>query len=204
MRRLSPRPSSSRSTPRKPASRSKTTPFKELQGVPSRCSRRPCREHLRHARGDSTAVSRQGVFPNPEHLPTGSCERARHQPIPRPVRDELPSPEGRMSDGSGVVSGTPMPEAAIDKHRDPPGRKHKIGSPQHRPIPPPPADPVRAKDRDHPQLGRAIPPRTNPRHDLGTFGLGEDVSHGSLSPSRRRNHFHQSPNSLRAESRHRL
>ena len=68
-----------------------------------------------------------------------------------------------------------MPEAAIDKHHDPPGRKHKIGPPQHGPISPPPADPMRAKDRDHPQLGRMIPPRTNPRHDLGMFDFGEEV-----------------------------
>lgn len=118
--------------------------------------------------------------------------RARHEPIPRPVRRELPPPECRIAFRLCRVPRAAVPETPIDKHRQPQLGKNKIGADFEIPhsafripnlnVPSPTADSPRPEHAHQGQFRALVATRSDARHDRRTFGFGEDVGH-RLTPA---------------------
>ena len=68
-----------------------------------------------------------------------------------------------------------VPEAAVDEHREPSGRKHKIRPARQRPLPPPARESVRTEQRRPSPFRRPVPAPTDPRHHFRALRLGPDV-----------------------------
>lgn len=68
----------------------------------------------------------QFVFPNPGDFPTQFSQRIIYAAIPRLVAGNLLSPERGIGLRLCPVFRTPVPEAAVDKHRPFHRRKNKV------------------------------------------------------------------------------
>jgi len=68
------------------------------------------------------------VFPEPEDLPTGGYQPCICIAVPRDVRRQLPSPPRGVHLGVGCVDRAPMPEAAVDEHRDTRRDEREVGA----------------------------------------------------------------------------
>ena len=121
----------------------------------------------------------QVMFPQPQHLPAGAAQRACHQTVPRPVPRDFVPPKRRVGPRHPAVPGTPMPETAVHKHRQPPGAKEKIRTPEHPQIPPPARYAVDAEEPRQHQLRVPVPPAPDPAHDVRPFFWREDVCHNN-------------------------
>ena len=96
---------------------------------------------------------RQRVLPNPQNVPTGAPQREVHLPVARAVRRDLVVPKFPVRFRPRVTPRTPVPETAVDKHRQSPLRKNEIRFSEQRTVPPPAGDAMRSEDRDQTQLG---------------------------------------------------
>lgn len=72
---------------------------------------------------------------------------------------------------------TAVPKAAIHEHRHLLLGKRKIWLSLNRVVPSPASYSVCSKQFHHSHLGALVSPTTDPRHDLGSFGFRDDVSH---------------------------
>ena len=119
------------------------------------------------------------VFPNTNDLPAACAEGAVDAAIASLIRGDLLPPEGGVVFRLGRVFRTPVPEAAVDVDCEFKSGKNEIRFARELRAAPPAGDAVRAHKRNEPKFGVLVSAPTNARHDLGTFGFGEDVGHGS-------------------------
>ena len=120
------------------------------------------------------------MFPNAQHAPASSAERAGHQPVAGFVRGKFLSPEGHIVPRLPGVSWATMPEATVHKHREAQSGKDKIRFAEHGPSPPPAGDAVRAEHPNQSEFRILVSMPANPGHHFRTLGLGENVRHGIL------------------------
>ncbi len=151
--------------------------------APSRCS-------VNHsARAEPTTqlssqwpqITTQFVFPDAQDPPAALPEGAIDKSVAGLVRVKFPVPKIAILSRGGVMSRAPMPETAIDKHRDPPLGEQKIRVAEQGPVPSPTADEQFAKQGGQPTLRPLVATSTNPGHDLRAFLNGKDIGHGDYS-----------------------
>ncbi len=123
------------------------------------------------------APLKQIMLPDANDAPPLPPKPPRHPAVAGHVPLQLRPPEPPIPHRHRPMPGTPMPEAAIDKHRHLLPAKHKIGPPEHPLMPPPPGDPMPPQQRHHRPFRGPIPPAAHRGHDLGSFRFGEDVRH---------------------------
>jgi len=117
------------------------------------------------------------MFPNAQHTPTGTAQRARHEPVARLVRRQLPSPERRVVPRLRRMAGAAVPETPVHEDRDAQLGENKIRLAEDRLLPAPAADALSAEEPNQSKLRVLVPAPTNPRHHFRPLGLGEGVSH---------------------------
>ena len=92
------------------------------------------------------------MFPDPSHPPAPGAEKASDLPVARPITGELRPPERRIVLRLGGMPGTPVPETAVHKHRQPKPGKNKVRLARQRRTAPPTRDPFRSENLNQPQL----------------------------------------------------
>jgi hypothetical protein len=66
------------------------------------------------------------VFPDPHDPPAGGFKKQRLTAIPRYVLHEFPCPKLISRSRPDIVLRTPVPETAVDEHRESLGSEYKI------------------------------------------------------------------------------
>lgn len=112
-------------------------------------------------------------------MPAGLSQRLIHPAVARFVGGEFLLPEGAIAGWRVAMFGATVPETTVNEDSDAGRVEHKVRLSEHRLPAPPTSDPVDAKEFHQGDLRILVAVSTNPGHDLGAFGLGENVGHGS-------------------------
>jgi len=109
------------------------------------------------------------VFPDAQDAPVSGAEEAVHFAVALAVAGDFVAPEFPVARGHPAMFRASVPEAAVDKNREPPRGKNKIGLARQFAAPPPAGDAVRAENGDEAQFGVLVAAGADAGHNLRTF-----------------------------------